>query len=421
MQPDGFRLLFVGNRGHSRWILRHLLDAGWNVAGVVTRSEGSPSRAIDRERFDDVCDKYDVPLHRTDDINESETREFIDSAAPDLGLCCGWTQIVSEDILDVPTDGFVGIHASDLPKGKGGAPVNWQLILDNHVGVSLFYFVPEVDHGDIIAQERLEIEPRDDIETLYNKVTDTSCRLLDEALPALRDGTVEASPQTYAEATYLPQRTPDDGLVDWSRPATFIHDWVRALTRPYPGAFTFFEGEQVLLWSTAMVEGETKSVHPGEILAIDDGRGVLVGTGDGAVRLERVQVDGHPPMWADDFAERYDLAVGDAFGTPSDFPQWLYTSLRGANGAFDFETNVPLGDSGTTVAVACSHHDQREVRIHAIFDGETCLDRTRTVDGWIREPITYAPEKSGSHTLKINFESEDGTIDTRYIKVFSGE
>jgi methionyl-tRNA formyltransferase len=419
MISDDFGLVFVGNRGHSRWILRHILDEGWTVSGVITQPKEPQSRAIEKKTFDDICRAYDVPLLRTNDINEDRAKQFIHESNPDLGLCCGWTQIFSKSVLESPTDGFVGIHASDLPKGKGGAPVNWQIILKEDVGVSLFYLVSEVDHGDIINQSTVDVELRDTVETVYNRVTAVSCDLLDDALPALRDGSVKATPQQYAGATYLPQRTPDDGLIDWSKSASFQHDWVRALTRPYPGAFTFFNGSRVFVWSTTHADVDVTGRQDGEIALIEDGNGLVVTTGGDSLRLERVQRSGGPPMWADEFARRHGLVAGDVLGRPADFPSWLYTGIRGGEDDFAFETNVDVGESGTTTAVACSHKDPVDVKIHAAFNGRTCLDCTETVDGWSRIPVCYTPDSSGIHTLKIQFKRDDNIIDTRYLKVFS--
>lgn len=419
MISDDFGLVFVGNRGHSRWILRHILDEGWTVSGVVTDQKEPHSRAIDKETFDDICHEFDVPLLRTSDINEDRTKQFIRKSNPDIGLCCGWTKIFSESVLDIPTNGFVGIHASDLPKGKGGAPVNWQIILEEDVGVSLFYFVPEVDHGDIISQSTVNIKPRDNIETVYNRVTVASCDLLDDALPVLRDGSVEATSQHYADATYLPQRTPDDGLIDWSQSASFQYDWVRALARPYPGAFTFFNESRVFVWSTSHTGATVTGRQDGEIASIEDGNGFVVTTGGDSLRVERVQLSGEPPMWADEFARRHNLVPGDVLGCPEDFPSWLYTGIRGDKDDFEFETNVDPDETGTTTAVACSHKDAVDVRIHATFDGSTCLDHVETVDGWSRIPVRYTPESSGIHTLNIQFKRDGDVIDSRYLQIFT--
>jgi hypothetical protein len=124
-------------------------------------------------------------------------------------------------------------------------------------------------------------------------------------------------------------------------------------------------------------------------------------------------------MWADEFARRHGLVAGDVLGRPADFPSWLYTGIRGGEDDFAFETNIDPGESGTTTAVACSHKDPVDVKIHAAFNGRTCLDCTETVDGWSRIPVCYTPDSSGIHTLKIQFKRDDNIIDTRYLKVFS--
>jgi methionyl-tRNA formyltransferase len=148
-----------------------------------------------------------------------------------------------------------GIHASLLPKYRGGAPLVWAIINgEKTTGVSLFYFDQGVDTGDVIAQKKIEISDTDDIRTVYEKATLAAVDVLRESLPLIREGQAPRIPQDHANATIFPQRKPEDGLIDWTRTPDEIRNFIRAQTRPYPGAFTVLEGKKVTIWDADIVD-----------------------------------------------------------------------------------------------------------------------------------------------------------------------
>jgi methionyl-tRNA formyltransferase len=176
-------LVFIGNRSHSKQILSHLLENEWNVIGAIGAIGDLAASQSGYVSLSDVCDEYRVPLIETASINEDRVISFVENLNPTLAICGGWSQIIGEELLSQPDYGIVGFHASPLPKGRGGAPVNWQIICDSdYVGVSLFQMVSEVDHGKLWAQTSVQIEERDDVSTVYNRVTKASYDILDEVL-----------------------------------------------------------------------------------------------------------------------------------------------------------------------------------------------------------------------------------------------
>jgi methionyl-tRNA formyltransferase len=420
MTEKSLRLLLVGSRTYSRRVLVHLHEEGWPVVGAVGRLPGENTDRTGADSFRDVCERGDVTLVLPEDINDPDVVETLSELEPDLGVCCGWTQIIAPEVLDVPTHGFVGVHASPLPEGRGGAPVNWQLIRDRDaVGVSLFEFTPEVDHGDIIEQRSVPVERRDDISTVYDKVTAATFDLLDDGLAAFADGVADGTPQRFADATYLPNRAPQDGLIDWSLSTVDQWNWIRALTHPYPGAFTFYEEDRLTVWEAKPTDRDGGDAENGEVIAVEPGRGLLVATGDGVVCLRRVQRDERPELWGDDFAARHNIGSEAVLGQPSDFPDWLYTGIRGPEDGFDFETNAETGETVTVRAVALAHARERKVTIEAALDGDELIKTSVTVDGWTSRAVPVRLDTAGPHTFRVSFAVDGETVDVRRLKLYA--
>lgn len=416
------RIIILGNREHSKQILRALLDKDWNIVGAIGAAKQGQNEQSGYASFADICENEDINLVTTDDISDSSVKSLYRETSPDICICCGWTQIIPESILDFPTWGTVGLHLSPLPEGRGGAPVNWQIIHGNdEVTATLFQFVPEVDHGDIIGQSSVPLEQRDDISTVYPKLTMKSIDLLDEFLTDISNGNVNLDPQTYDNATYYPQRKPKDGLVDWDHSPITQWNWIRAQTKPYPGAFTFYEGRKLTVWEAVVPDNQRTVGERGEVKKIEQGTGMQVYTGDGVITLQRVQYDGLPAMWADEFGKRLGVEPGDKLGTPDDFPDWLYTGIRGPDNGYEYQTNVSTGESVTLHAVCCSHSRPRTVSITARLDEELIHEETVTVDGWSSTAIQPTIMSPGSQMMTIEFHENGTQVDVRRLYIYSGE
>lgn len=414
------RTVVVGNRKLARQLLRHTLAEGWQVVGAVVPAGRLASDQANFAPFDDLVDGTDCALHRTSDINGAETRAWLRDRDPDVCLCGGWSQIIDETTLDVPDRGFLGFHSSRLPEGRGGAPVNWSLIDGaDEVWISLFYYVPGVDAGDVLAREAVPVEPRDDVATVFERLAVAACRLLSAVRADLAAGDVDAEPQSLAAATYRPRRQPQDGLVDWRRDPGEQFDWVRAQTSPYPGAYTFHDGRQLTIWRSTPVEGGATG-DPGEVLGVETGAGVDVRTGDGVLRLERVQVGDRPPRWADEWAADAGVTGGEVLGRHHAPVEWLYTGIRGPADPTNFETNLRAGETGAVDVVAHSG-TRRELAVSVSLDGTTLFEESAPVAPDYCRRVEYAPTEPGTHTLAVGFRRDGEAADTRYLKVFVHE
>lgn len=281
--------------------LQELLDQGDEVAAVFTH-EDNPNEEIWFRSVKELSRAHGVPTFTPDDINAPEWRERIRSLNPDVLFSFYFRQMVGQEILDIPPLGCLNLHGSLLPQYRGRVPVNWAILNgETETGVTLHYMVAKPDAGDIVAQRRVPIAFEDTALTLYRKLVPAARELFAVALPLLREGRAPRIPQDLSRGSYFGGRRPEDGRIDWSWPAMRIYNLVRAVTHPYPGAFTSLGGRKLFVWQCRPAEGAVRALRwpeeaagrPGEVVAASPAEGAcLVQAGDGLLRLQRVQVDG---------------------------------------------------------------------------------------------------------------------------------
>jgi methionyl-tRNA formyltransferase len=412
------RTVIVGNRKLARHLLRQTLAEGWNVVGALVPAGELAATQANFVPVSELVADTACQLHETEDINSTETVEWLDAVDPDLCLCGGWSQIIEEAVLDVPDRGFLGFHSSRLPEGRGGAPVNWSLIDGaDEVWISLFYYEQGVDSGDVLAQGSVPVEQRDDIETVFDALATEACRLTAAVRSDLEAETATAEPQSLSAATYRPRRQPQDGIIDWHRAPDAQYDWIRAQTDPYPGAYSFYQGTKLTVWEAEPVEVPVEAAAPGEVLDIVPGEGIDVRTGSGAIRLTRLKPDDRVSQWADRYAAEAELAAGDRLGRQHAPDEWLYTGIRGPEVPTTFDTNLTVGERGrlTVVSFAGSAAD---LTVSVTYDGEEIFESTVTVADDYRETVAYQPAETGTHTVAVRFAVGGERVDTRYLKVF---
>ena len=311
----GCRVLFVGAVEEGRRCLEALLAGGERFVGFVTLKEEWAAQTSGAVPFDDLAERYGVPLLKVRDLNHPANVERVRALGPDLILVIGWTRLVGPEILKIPSKGSVGFHASMLPKYGGRAPVNWAIINgEMETGNTMFFLDGGVDTGDIIAQRKITIDEDDTCATLYRKVSDAAIEMLRQNLPLLKEGRAPRRPQERSQVTLMPKRTPEDGLIDWSKDCRALYNWVRALTHPYPGAFTQAGPSRLFIWRAAADPG-ARGGAPGEVLAVEE-RSLLVATGGGGLRILSAQVEGEPEDEAGAVARRHRWAAGTRLGGP---------------------------------------------------------------------------------------------------------
>jgi len=236
-------------------------------------------------------------------VGSKECRLFWESAPVDLMLMVNWRYMVPANIYCRPRLGTFVFHDSLLPEYRGFSPTVWAIINgEDHTGVTLFKITDEVDAGDIVDQELIPIARYDTIAMVTDRVTEAYLRLLERNFDRLISGNITLWPQDHSRATYTCKRTPDDNEIDWTLSSRRIYDLIRAVSTPYPGAYTYFSGRRMRVWSAQLISGYRRYVGrvPGRVVEVVPGKGSVVLTGNGALLLTLVQLDSHGPVSAAD-------------------------------------------------------------------------------------------------------------------------
>ncbi|HEX4963804.1 MAG TPA: formyltransferase [Thermoanaerobaculia bacterium] len=288
-----------------------LLAHGFEVVAVFTHRD-DPREEVWWESLAGKAEAKGIPVYYPEDAKSPEVREVIASYEPDFLFSFYYRFMIPPAVLALARRSKLNLHGSLLPRYRGRAPVNWVLVEgERETGVSLHYMVEQPDAGALVDQERVAIDFADTAFTLYGKLEAAARKVLDRALPALAAGTARATPLDLTQGSYRGGRKSADGRIDWSWPARKIYDLVRAVTHPYPGAFTTLEGRRLLIWWALPADG---GGAPGTVIAVDRD-GITVAAGEGSIRLITVQLEGQPELPACSLALAARIAPGDRLGS----------------------------------------------------------------------------------------------------------
>ena len=233
-------------------------------------------------------------FHEVNSIGPRKWGEVISGRPVDVLFAVGWRYLIPPAVYESTARASVVLHNSLLPKYRGFAPSNWAIINgETQTGATMFLMAEKVDSGPIIDQVAFPIGPDDTVREVEANVTDSYLLLLESNIDSLLTGDFTATPQDERQATLTTKRLPADGEIDWSASADSIHNLVRALADPWPGAFTTFGGRKLMIWSTRRYDGPglVGSV-PGRVVDLSKSPFVTVATGDGAIIIDRVQYEG---------------------------------------------------------------------------------------------------------------------------------
>ncbi|HEY3279489.1 MAG TPA: methionyl-tRNA formyltransferase [Gemmatimonadales bacterium] len=294
------RLGWVGCHQEGIPALTGLVEAGAAPVAVLTLRPDLAANRSGAVDYAPLCTRLGLPLHHVASINDEATVQLLRGLRLDVLFVIGWSQILRAPALGAARLGTVGTHASLLPKNRGSAPVNWALIRGEPVtGNSLIWLAEDVDAGDLIDQTEFPITPYDTCASLYERVAASNREMILRALPRLAAGERPGTPQRRNGEPVLPRRRPQDGRIDWTATSAQVYDFVRALTRPYPGAFSWLDGQRWTVWRVARLPAAASArATPGAILgpviSPDEAAcGQVVACGDGAVViLELEAADG---------------------------------------------------------------------------------------------------------------------------------
>ena len=273
--------------------LRALVDAGIDVPLVLTH-EDSPAETIWFDSVARTAAEYGIASIAPVDPNAADIVERVAACKPDFLFSFYYRSMLKGALLALPPRGALNMHGSLLPKYRGRVPVNWAIIHgETETGATLHYMIDKADRGDIVAQRAVAILPDDTAREVFDKVTAAAEQVLRGALPALLAGNAPRIKQDAGTGTYYGGRKPEDGRIDWSRSAIAIHNLVRAVAPPYPGAFTVVAGRAARVLRTHVLDARAAPMR-GPSIAVENGHLVARCGGGGSLSVLELEIDDAP-------------------------------------------------------------------------------------------------------------------------------
>ncbi|HGK4672426.1 TPA: bifunctional UDP-4-amino-4-deoxy-L-arabinose formyltransferase/UDP-glucuronic acid oxidase ArnA [Kluyvera georgiana] len=261
--------------------IQALLDAGYDIEAIFTH----PDNAGENNFFGSVARlaaEQGITVYAPEDVNHPLWVDRIRAMAPEVIFSFYYRNLLSDEILNLAPKGAFNLHGSLLPKYRGRAPLNWVLVNgEKETGVTLHRMTHRADAGDIVAQQSVAIADSDVALTLHRKLCAASQTLLGDALAKIRSGQVDARAQDDSQATYVGRRTPEDGRLEWEKPAQTLHNLVRAVSDPWPGAFGFVGTNKFIVWKSR-VRTDMPAAKPGTVLSVSP---LVIACGEGALEI----------------------------------------------------------------------------------------------------------------------------------------
>jgi len=291
--------------------IKALLKHSFEIVAVFTHQD-NPQETIWFDSVAELASELRIPVFGPTDINHPLWVEKIKELRPDILFSFYYRNLIHRPILDIPKAGCLNLHGSLLPRYRGRAPINWVLVNgETETGVTLHYMTPRADDGDIVAQERIGISDDDTALTLHRKVTEAAEKLLNEMLSHLQDGTAPRIPQDHRKATYFGGRRPADGEIEWIKTPREVRNLVRAVTKPFPGAFSFVGERKCFFWEVREIGLEAGKYLPGTVIST---KPLTIAAGQNAIVVSYGQAEGSIYMAGEQLAMELLLVPGMRFG-----------------------------------------------------------------------------------------------------------
>ncbi|MBS6643517.1 MAG: methionyl-tRNA formyltransferase [Clostridiaceae bacterium] len=307
------RIVFMGTPEFSVNILVSLVNAGHDVAAVVTQPDKPKGRgkSVLMPPVKEKALEYQIPVYQPVKVRDPEFIKILEELNPDVIVVVAFGQIVSKTILDMPKYGCVNIHASLLPKYRGAAPIQWAIIDgEKETGITTMMMDVGIDTGDMLEKVIIPIDKDETGGSLHDKLSSAGARLILSTLEGLEKKTIVPVPQTEEGTCYASRLTKTLGDIDWSASAASIERLIRGLN-PWPSAYTMWNGKTLKIWSAQVTEwnGEGK---PGQVVACSSDS-LVVKTGDQALSIRELQLEGKKRMDISSFLRGYAIECGTVF------------------------------------------------------------------------------------------------------------
>jgi methionyl-tRNA formyltransferase len=307
------RVVFFGTPAFAVPTLDALLHSNHQVVGVVTQPDRPRGRG---QQVSDAPVKSralaaGLPILQPSRLKDDAFVGALRALGADIGVVAAYGKILTGPVLAAPQLGLINVHASLLPKYRGAAPVHRAVIAgEPETGVTIMRVVKALDAGPMLSTVRRPIAADETSEEVEADLATIGAALLVSTLDRIAAGPVDETPQDERQATYAPRLTKEDGLVRWGRSARDIHNLVRGLY-PWPHAYTFLDGQRLIIWRAAVEAGGTHA-PPGTIVAARPDA-LVAAAGEDMVRIERLQLEGKRPVSAREFLAGHAVKVGATF------------------------------------------------------------------------------------------------------------
>jgi methionyl-tRNA formyltransferase len=309
------RLVFFGNPKFAIPSLEKLASSRHEVACVVSSPDQPAGRGLKPKapEVKESANRLGLPVMQVDEIRDASFLETIARYAAALFVVVAF-RILPPELFSIPNLGAINLHASLLPKYRGAAPINRAIMAGETVtGVSTFQIMRQVDAGGVLLQRKEPIRPEDSFDDLYGRLSLIGADLLLATVDGLEEGTLVPKQQDSSQVTKAPKLKPEDGLIDWQRAASVIHNHIRGLCS-IPGAYTFRDGEKLKIFRSMPVDVHFGGLVPGKIVTADDRNGLVVATSNGCLKILELQPSGRKRMSADDCMRGYRFQPGETLG-----------------------------------------------------------------------------------------------------------
>ncbi|WP_167848748.1 methionyl-tRNA formyltransferase [Methanolobus halotolerans] len=264
------------------------LDSVSNIVAVFTRpDDGSNENVNSIKKFSAFSG---IPVFQPSKKELYDHADFLQKADPDIIIVCGYKFIIPKEIFSIPRNGTINIHPSMLPRYRGQHVINWAIVNGElETGVTLHFMEETLDTGDIIVQKSVPICFEDTAKELHDRIYKEACCLLKELLKYYnKQDKLQGKKQDSSVATFFKPRKPEDGHIDWSKSSVEIYNLIRALSKPWPGAFSYFKNHKVVIWK-AHIEPDLSEISHGKLINVDDDY-ISVSTIDGQIIITEYEI-----------------------------------------------------------------------------------------------------------------------------------
>jgi methionyl-tRNA formyltransferase len=310
---SAYKIIFMGTPDFAVQPLKALVEAGYEVCLVVTQPDRPKGRGkkLAQSPVKETALKLGLEVFQPTSLKISDNVARLKPYAPDFLVVAAFGQILTQEVLDIPSIYPINIHASLLPAHRGASPIQASILArDTETGITTMVMDKNLDTGDILLKSKIPLTLTETAQELHDRLAGIGADLIIETLEAIAKGSVQPVPQNHDLATYAPMLTKKDGKIDWNHESHVIDAVIRAMT-PWPGAFTFIGKDRIKLFGSKLGTGHA-ACKPGTILACDN-KGLHVASGSGVLIIQDLQGASGKRMPAQDFLRGRSLETGMCF------------------------------------------------------------------------------------------------------------